>query len=53
MSGWDYLAVCVLGGFVIIVCCLDWLRTRRHQHLHDLDDEQRHRQLMSEIRRLP
>jgi len=53
MSGADWLAVLILAGIVILSCCVDWWRTRRHQALQDLDDLQGHLRLMDEVRRQP
>ena len=53
MSNADWLFVCVVAAFVTALLALDWLRSRRHRNLHDLDTYQRHQRLMAELRRQP
>jgi len=50
VSNADWLAVVTLSAFVV---ALDWLRSRRHRNLHDLETYERHQRLMAELRKQP
>ena len=53
MSGWDYLAVILLAGFLIVTVAFDQLRARRGRNINDDYDQRSHHALMREIRRQP
>jgi hypothetical protein len=53
VSGWDWFAVAVLAGAVIVDVAFDQLRARRRRNLQDVYEAEEHRRLMREIRRLP